>query len=150
MGSLPPAQYRSQTLMDGARPGPTTPGQHWRRDALESLQRELDTLGKGAAKREASTRGYASDTGHHYDTYRSNYGTPRLLSPQPHRQHLHSPLSSPFSDYQNDLRRLSGASAGGIQTSTSFRFQSTAQASSAQTSGQRFLFSPTYAANSSN
>ncbi|KAI6240848.1 hypothetical protein M3Y99_00392200 [Aphelenchoides fujianensis] len=60
-------RYASQTLLDGARPGPLTP--HARRDALHSLQRELDSLSRSPdATRSA---GYASDTGFLNDTIRS-------------------------------------------------------------------------------
>jgi hypothetical protein len=64
-----PRRYASQTLLDGARPGPITP--HARRDALHSLQRELDSLSRSpdAAARSA---GYASDSGgYQNDTIRS-------------------------------------------------------------------------------
>lgn len=64
-----PRRYTSQTLLDGARPGPITP--HARRDALHSLQRELDSLSRSpdAAARSA---GYASDSGgYQNDTIRS-------------------------------------------------------------------------------
>uniref|UniRef100_A0A914W0E7 Fibronectin type-III domain-containing protein n=1 Tax=Plectus sambesii TaxID=2011161 RepID=A0A914W0E7_9BILA len=77
-GLATPRRYASQTLLDGSRPGPTTP--HWRRDALESLQRELDTLSRsptttGAADRSTPiARGYASDTGYMNDTIRSRAG----------------------------------------------------------------------------
>lgn len=49
-GISPPRRYASQTLLDGARPGPTTTTtninskEHSRRDALYELQRELDSL----------------------------------------------------------------------------------------------------------
>lgn len=48
-GTSPPRRYASQTLLDGARPGPTTgptaaTTAHSRRDALYELQRELDSL----------------------------------------------------------------------------------------------------------
>ena len=39
-----PRRYASQTLLDGTRPGPSAP--HSRRDALQSLQRELDSLSR--------------------------------------------------------------------------------------------------------
>lgn len=79
-------RYHSQTLLEGARPGPTTPT--WRRDALETLQRELT-----ARSPRDPNRGYSSDTGYLNDTWRSrrsggrgyenfdygNYG--RYLSP---------------------------------------------------------------------
>jgi hypothetical protein len=77
-GLATPRRYASQTLLDGSRPGPTTP--HWRRDALESLQRELDTLSRSpttTAAADRSTpiaRGYASDTGYMNDTIRSRTG----------------------------------------------------------------------------
>lgn len=51
-----PRRYASQTLLDGARPGPTTP--HSRKDALQSLQRELDSLSRSPA----AAAGYNSDT----------------------------------------------------------------------------------------
>lgn len=54
-----PRRYASQTLLDGARPGPTTP--HTRRDALQNLQRELDSLSRTPEGRAA---GYSSDTGY--------------------------------------------------------------------------------------
>lgn len=65
-----PRRYASQTLLDGARPGPTTP--HTRRDALHTLQRELDSLSRSpdAAARAA---GYSSDTGY-LDSMRSRRG----------------------------------------------------------------------------
>uniref|UniRef100_A0A914BWZ1 Fibronectin type-III domain-containing protein n=1 Tax=Acrobeloides nanus TaxID=290746 RepID=A0A914BWZ1_9BILA len=76
-----PRRYASQTLLDGARPGPTTP--HNRRDALHSLQRELDSLSRSPDATRAG--GYSSDTGyldsrrratggyssHDYDSYQS-------------------------------------------------------------------------------
>lgn len=88
-------RYASQTLLDGARPGPVPPGGTWRRDALESLQRELDTLSRspvtsGERRYQATSRGYSSDTGYVNDTLQSsqsrqqqssqqhNYGAPRL------------------------------------------------------------------------
>lgn len=55
-----PRRYASQTLLDGARPGPTTP--HNRRDALHSLQRELDSLSRSPDATRAG--GYSSDTGY--------------------------------------------------------------------------------------
>lgn len=55
-----PRRYASQTLLDGARPGPTTP--HTRKDALQSLQRELDSLSRSPAG--ATAAGYSSDTGY--------------------------------------------------------------------------------------
>lgn len=67
-----PRRYASQTLLDGARPGPPAHGS-WRRDALESLQRELDTLSRSPVnttgeRRQGYTtstaRGYSSDTGY--------------------------------------------------------------------------------------
>ncbi len=66
-----PRRYASQTLLDGSRPGPTTP--HARRDALHHLQRELDTLSRSPDPRSATPRGgYSSDTGHYLnDTIRS-------------------------------------------------------------------------------
>uniref|UniRef100_A0A914HBE2 Fibronectin type-III domain-containing protein n=1 Tax=Globodera rostochiensis TaxID=31243 RepID=A0A914HBE2_GLORO len=42
-GVSPPRRYASQTLLDGARPGPIL-STHSRRDALQELQRELDSL----------------------------------------------------------------------------------------------------------
>lgn len=77
-GLATPRRYASQTLLDGSRPGPTTP--HWRRDALESLQRELDTLSRSPTTTAAgdratpTARGYASDTGYLNDTIRSRTG----------------------------------------------------------------------------
>uniref|UniRef100_A0AC34QKY1 Fibronectin type-III domain-containing protein n=1 Tax=Panagrolaimus sp. JU765 TaxID=591449 RepID=A0AC34QKY1_9BILA len=61
-----PRRYASQTLLDGARPGPTTP--HTRRDALHTLQRELDSLSRSP---DARVGGYSSDTGYLNDTMRS-------------------------------------------------------------------------------
>jgi hypothetical protein len=47
-GTSPPRRYASQTLLDGARPGPITSTPittaHSRRDALYELQKELDSL----------------------------------------------------------------------------------------------------------
>lgn len=68
-----PRRYASQTLLDGSRPGPSTP--HARRDALHTLQKELDTLSRspevrGATPRGATSAGYGSDT-NAYDTVRS-------------------------------------------------------------------------------
>ncbi|ETN71312.1 fibronectin type III domain protein [Necator americanus] len=60
-----PRRYASQTLLDGSRPGPSTP--HARRDALSTLQRELDTLSRSPDR--STPRGYTSDTA--YDTVRS-------------------------------------------------------------------------------
>ncbi|CAJ0579194.1 unnamed protein product, partial [Mesorhabditis spiculigera] len=57
-----PRRYASQTLLDASRPGPSTP--HARRDALATLQRELDTLSR-------SPGGYASDSAAGYDSVRS-------------------------------------------------------------------------------
>lgn len=85
-GITTPRRYASQTLLDGSRPGPTTP--HWRRDALESLQRELDTLSRSPTTTTAAAggataatiagrttpRGYSSDTGYMNDTVRSRGG----------------------------------------------------------------------------
>lgn len=65
MGS--PRHYASQTLLDGTRPGPSTP--HMRRDALHTLQRELDTLSRSPDH--LTARGYSSDTGYMNDTIRS-------------------------------------------------------------------------------
>lgn len=73
-------RYGSQTLLEGPRPGPSTPAD--RREALEALQRELNTLGRsGAPKpytstrgRSADYRGYSSDTAGG-DTWRSKYST---------------------------------------------------------------------------
>ncbi|VDN44256.1 unnamed protein product [Gongylonema pulchrum] len=65
MGS--PRRYASQTLLDGTRPGPSTP--HTRRDALHTLQRELDTLSRSPDR--LTPRGYSSDTGYMNDTMRS-------------------------------------------------------------------------------
>uniref|UniRef100_A0A915B8J5 Fibronectin type-III domain-containing protein n=1 Tax=Parascaris univalens TaxID=6257 RepID=A0A915B8J5_PARUN len=65
MGS--PRRYASQTLLDGTRPGPSTP--HTRRDALHTLQRELDTLSRSPDR--STPRGYSSDTGYMNDTIRS-------------------------------------------------------------------------------
>ncbi|KAK6029855.1 hypothetical protein OSTOST_04026 [Ostertagia ostertagi] len=62
-----PRRYASQTLLDGSRPGPSTP--HARRDALSTLQRELDTLSRSPDR--STPRGYTSDTGNAYDTVRS-------------------------------------------------------------------------------
>jgi hypothetical protein len=73
-----PRRYASQTLLDGARPGPITP--HARRDALHSLQRELDSLSRSpdAAARSA---GYASDSGgYQNDTIRSRTRTGAVSS----------------------------------------------------------------------
>lgn len=55
-----PRSYASQTLLDGARPGPTTP--HSRKDALQSLQRELDSLSRSPAGATSAAAGYSSDT----------------------------------------------------------------------------------------
>ncbi|CAB3401714.1 unnamed protein product [Caenorhabditis bovis] len=66
-----PRRYASQTLLDGSRPGPSTP--HARRDALQTLQKELDTLSRSPDVRGATPRtaaGYTSDT-NAYDTVRS-------------------------------------------------------------------------------
>lgn len=62
-----PRRYASQTLLDGSRPGPSTP--HARRDALSTLQRELDTLSRSPDR--STPREYTSDTGNAYDTVRS-------------------------------------------------------------------------------
>ncbi|CAJ0941669.1 unnamed protein product, partial [Mesorhabditis belari] len=61
MGS--PRRYASQTLLDASRPGPSTP--HARRDALATLQKELDTLSR------SPQGGYASDSAAGYDSVRS-------------------------------------------------------------------------------
>ncbi|CAI5445350.1 unnamed protein product [Caenorhabditis angaria] len=60
-----PRRYASQTLLDGSRPGPSTP--HAKRDALHTLQKELDTLSRSSPRGAA---GYTSDT-NAYDTVRS-------------------------------------------------------------------------------
>jgi len=60
-----PRRYASTTLLDGSRPGPSTP--HARRDALSTLQRELDTLSRSPDR--STPRGYTSDTP--YDSVRS-------------------------------------------------------------------------------
>lgn len=62
-----PRRYASQTLLDGARPGPSTP--HAKRDAIFTLQRELDTLSR-SPDFGGSQRGYESG-GAAYDTIRS-------------------------------------------------------------------------------
>ncbi|GMS87185.1 hypothetical protein PENTCL1PPCAC_9360, partial [Pristionchus entomophagus] len=62
-----PRRYASQTLLDGARPGPSTP--HAKRDAIHTLQRELDTLSR-SPDFGGSQRGYESG-GAAYDTIRS-------------------------------------------------------------------------------
>ncbi|KAK0418386.1 hypothetical protein QR680_013533 [Steinernema hermaphroditum] len=64
-----PRRYASQTLLDGVRPGPTTP--HVRRDALSTLQRELDTLSR-SPRAAGAVGGYSSDTGYLNDTIRSS------------------------------------------------------------------------------
>uniref|UniRef100_A0A913IDA2 Fibronectin type-III domain-containing protein n=1 Tax=Strongyloides stercoralis TaxID=6248 RepID=A0A913IDA2_STRER len=51
-----PRRYASQTLLSGARPGPSTP--HSKLDALHTLQKELDTLSRSPGG------GYTSDTGY--------------------------------------------------------------------------------------
>ncbi|KAI6201513.1 hypothetical protein M3Y96_00850200 [Aphelenchoides besseyi] len=66
-----PRRYASQTLLDGARPGPLTP--HARRDALHSLQRELDSLSRSPDA--TRSPGYASDTGYLNDTARTRSRT---------------------------------------------------------------------------
>uniref|UniRef100_A0AC35UE32 Protein-tyrosine-phosphatase n=1 Tax=Rhabditophanes sp. KR3021 TaxID=114890 RepID=A0AC35UE32_9BILA len=75
-----PRRYASTTLLNGARPGPSTP--HNKADALHTLQKELDTLSR-------SPGGYASDTGFrnrpntgysNYD-YESGFTTGRVISP---------------------------------------------------------------------
>uniref|UniRef100_A0A7E4VM27 Fibronectin type III domain protein n=1 Tax=Panagrellus redivivus TaxID=6233 RepID=A0A7E4VM27_PANRE len=68
-----PRRYASQTLLDGTRPGPTTP--HARRDALHSLQRELDNLSRSPDASAARHGGYSSDTGYLNDTIRSRART---------------------------------------------------------------------------
>ncbi|VDN03313.1 unnamed protein product [Thelazia callipaeda] len=62
-----PRRYASHTILDGARPGPSTP--HARRNALHTLQRELDTLSRSPDR--LTPRGYSSDTGYMNDTMRS-------------------------------------------------------------------------------
>lgn len=64
-----PRRYASQTLLDGARPGPTTP--HTRRDALHTLQRELDNISRSPDVGGTRVGGYSSDTGYLNDTVRS-------------------------------------------------------------------------------
>ena len=63
-----PRRYASQTLLDGARPGPTTP--HSRRDALQELQRELDSLASrshaGGTSREAQQQAAAASRSYEY------------------------------------------------------------------------------------
>ena len=61
-----PRRYASQTLLDGSRPGPSTP--HAKRDAIYTLQKELDTLSRSPDL--GSQRGYESG-GAAYDTIRS-------------------------------------------------------------------------------
>ncbi|ULU01578.1 hypothetical protein L3Y34_001716 [Caenorhabditis briggsae] len=68
-----PRRYASQTLLDGSRPGPSTP--YARRDALHTLTKELDSLSRspdvrGATPRGTTSAGYGSDT-NAYDTVRS-------------------------------------------------------------------------------
>lgn len=86
-----PRRYPSQTILDGVRPGPTTPGH--RREALETLQRELDTISRGSTAAGGRTsvargtrgafavgesaRGYSSDTGYVNDTWRGRPGMGR-------------------------------------------------------------------------
>ena len=62
-----PRRYASQSLLDGSRPGPSTP--HVRKDALHTLQKELDTLSRSPDR--STPRGYTSDTANVYDTVRS-------------------------------------------------------------------------------
>uniref|UniRef100_A0A158R407 t-SNARE coiled-coil homology domain-containing protein n=1 Tax=Syphacia muris TaxID=451379 RepID=A0A158R407_9BILA len=62
-----PRRYASQTLLDGARPGPSTP--HARRDALNTLQRELDTLSRSPDR--STPHGYSSDTGYVNESMRN-------------------------------------------------------------------------------
>ena len=75
-----PRRYASQTLLDGSRPGPSTP--HARKDALHTLQKELDTLSRSPDR--STPRGYTSDNV--YDTVRSkargysNYDYGRCMS----------------------------------------------------------------------
>lgn len=89
-----PRRYASQTLLDGARPGPTTP--HSRKDALQSLQRELDSLSRSPAGTAAGASasnagaGYSSDTGYleslssrvglrHRAAGNYDYGKPKMI-----------------------------------------------------------------------
>lgn len=58
-------RYASQTLLDGARPGPIA--SHSRRDALHSLQRELDSLSRFDSRAD-----YAADLAQ--DSLRSRSG----------------------------------------------------------------------------
>lgn len=74
-----PRRYASQTLLDGARPGPTTP--HSRKDALQSLQRELDSLSRspagGASGVGGVAAGYNSDTGYLESSLANRSGSSR-------------------------------------------------------------------------
>lgn len=66
-----PRRYASQTLLDGSRPGPSTP--HAKRDALHTLTKELDSLSRSPDVRGSTPRGttgYGSDN-NAYDTVRS-------------------------------------------------------------------------------
>lgn len=54
-----PRRYASQTLLDGPRPGPSA-GPHNRNDAVQNLQRELDSLSRSPV----AAGGYSSDTSH--------------------------------------------------------------------------------------
>ncbi len=83
----------SQTLLEGSRPGPTTPT--WRREALETLQRELGSISRtprtpvGASTARSGTdiaRGYSSDTGYLNDTWRSGASGSRGPPPVPARR----------------------------------------------------------------
>ncbi|KIH68493.1 hypothetical protein ANCDUO_01167, partial [Ancylostoma duodenale] len=97
-----PRRYASQTLLDGSRPGPSTP--HARRDALSTLQRELDTLSRSPDR--STPRGYTSDTA--YDTVRSkarggysNYDYDTFSSSRHH---------------ETRTSTVGGAAAGGVST----------------------------------
>ncbi|GMT18237.1 hypothetical protein PFISCL1PPCAC_9534, partial [Pristionchus fissidentatus] len=101
-----PRRYASQTLLDGSRPGPSTP--HAKRDAIFTLQRELDTLSRSPDF--GSQRGYESG-GAAYDTIRSRS----------------TAAGRGFSNYDYEAASSSAAAAAGVAgsstvTSTAVRY----------------------------
>lgn len=118
-----PRRYPSQTLLDGVRPGPATSAHH--REAVETLQRELGSIsrnrtpvtsptsGPSAAYRRAAAdaragelaRGYSSDTGYLYDTYRSGrQGGMGPVVPAPPPPLSMPPARDDFYDYGNSYQ----------------------------------------------
>ncbi|CAI4231782.1 unnamed protein product [Auanema sp. JU1783] len=99
-----PRRYASQTLLDGSRPGPSTP--HARRDALHTLQKELDNISRSPDR--ATPRGYLSDN-NQYDTVRSK------ARGQGYSNYDYDSYSS---SRQHEVRQTSSAVTGGSGAAT--------------------------------